>query len=190
MKRLFLLTAVVLLPSFAAAQGIGDAAARQRQKREQQAKPQPPRVYGNDDLPSQGTAPAAPAAEEPTDANPEAVQPASDAAKPAEGAAADPPASAAAESDDTASELDREREERKRLEAEWRMRFTKARERLAAAEESSWQEVVRTEYYQGIPVQMRVKEQTITPELRAARQAIVDLEDEFRRTGQPPAWAR
>ena len=86
--------------------------------------------------------------------------------------------------------LEQERQERKLLEAEWRVRFANAREQLAIAETNSWREVVRTEFYQGIPVQMRVKEQVETEELKQARMALVDLTEEFRHTGFPPGWAR
>ena len=86
--------------------------------------------------------------------------------------------------------LEKEREERKLLEAEWRVRFANAREQLAIAEANSWQEVVRTQFYQGIPVQMKVKEQIETNELKQARQALTDLAEEFRHTGLPPGWAR
>jgi hypothetical protein len=87
-------------------------------------------------------------------------------------------------------ELDRERAERKLQEAEWRMRFANAREQVALAEAACWHEVVRTEFYQGIPVQMKVKEFVESEELRQARRALSDLEEEFRRTGLPPGWTR
>ena len=37
---------------------------------------------------------------------------------------------------------------------------------------------------------MKVKEQVETEELKQARQALADLNEEFRRTGLPPGWAR
>jgi hypothetical protein len=37
---------------------------------------------------------------------------------------------------------------------------------------------------------MKVKEQIETEELKRSRQALADLEEEFRRTGLPPGWAR
>jgi hypothetical protein len=37
---------------------------------------------------------------------------------------------------------------------------------------------------------MRVKEQVETDELKQARQALAHLEEQFRRTGLPPGWAR
>ena len=89
-----------------------------------------------------------------------------------------------------ADPLEKERQERKLAEAEWRVRFANAREQLAIAEANSWREVVRTQFYQGIPVQMRVKEQVETEELKQARKALVDLTEEFRHTGFPPGWAR
>ena len=86
--------------------------------------------------------------------------------------------------------LESERQERKLLEAEWRVRFANAREQVSLAEADCWHEVVRTEYYQGIPVQMKVKEFVESEELRQAKQALSHLEEEFRRTGNPPGWAR
>jgi hypothetical protein len=88
------------------------------------------------------------------------------------------------------ADLDREREERKLQEAEWRVKFANAREQIAQAEAACWHEVVRTEYYQGIPVQMKVKEFVESEELRQAKRALANLEEQFRRTGLPPGWAR
>jgi hypothetical protein len=50
--------------------------------------------------------------------------------------------------------------------------------------------VVRTELYQGIPVPMKVREQVETEELKRARQALAGLEEQLRRAGLPPGWAR
>jgi len=170
MKRGGFLVLVVLfaVPSAAWAQGLGDAAARARQKRKEQ--------------------PAAPAKTF-TDADLSKDKPPADAGgDQAESAAKASPAKpdGAPKPDD----LDREREERKLLQAEWRVRFANAREQVAQAEAACWHEVVRTEYYQGIPVQMKVKEFVESEELRQARQALANLEEEFRRTGLPPGWAR
>lgn len=182
--RAALLAAALLLPVPLAAQGLGDAAARERQKREAKTPAAPARVFTNRDLPAEappavpadeGAAAAAAPAEEA--AGEGATSPAKvDPAAPGEGVPEDP--------------LEKERRERRLLEAEWRVRFANAREQLAIAEERSWVEVVRTEFYQGIPVQMKVKEQHQTEELRIARQALADLEEEFRRTGLPAGWAR
>jgi hypothetical protein len=159
--RKTLLVMAVLLPVPLAAQSLGDVAARERQKRERQAKPAPTKVFTNADLSTRVA---------PSDQGDEG------SALPADSSKADP--------------LEKERQERKLLEAEWRVRFANAREQLAIAEANSWQEVVRTEFVAGVPVQMRVKEQIETNELKQARQALADLEEEFRRTSLPPGWAR
>ena len=39
-------------------------------------------------------------------------------------------------------------------------------------------------------VQQPVRKFEETPELRAAKEALADLEEEFRRTGLPAGWAR
>ena len=163
---------VLAAPLAASAQGLGDAAARARQKRkEQPSESAPAKVF--------------------TDADLDKSKPngASTGTKAAAGDAAKPDDSKAAGGDPTA-DLDREREERKLQEAEWRVRFANAREQLAQAEAACWQEVVRTEYYQGVPVQMKVKEFVESNEYRQAKQALADLEEQFRRTGLPPGWAR
>jgi hypothetical protein len=171
MTRAILLLAV-LLPASAAAQGLGDAAAREREKRGEKKAAAPAKVFTDADL-----------------AKPEA--PVEDASS--EGA---PPGSAdggSAVSEDpskSADPLERDREERKLLEAEWRIRFANAREQVALAEAACWQEVVRTQFYNGIPVQMKVKEFVESQEFRRAKAALADLEEEFRRTGLPPGWAR
>jgi hypothetical protein len=160
MKHGNLLVVSMLLlaaPLAASAQGLGDAAARARQKRKEPAST-PAKVYTDSDL---------------------------DKSKP-NGASTGPTAAAG----DSTADLDREREERKLQEAEWRVRFANAREQLAQAEAACWQEVVRTEYYQGVPVQMKVKEFVESNEYRQAKQALADLEEQFRRTGLPPGWAR
>lgn len=169
--------ALALAPLAAGAQGLGDAAAREKKKRAAAAS-EPKRVFTDADLPA-ASAPAGSAA--PADGAAKAA-PSGDAPK---GAAAG--SSAATVVDDP---VEAERRERRRLETDWRVRFANARERLALAEAASWREVVRTEIYQGIPVPMKVREKVETPELVAARQAMADLEEEYRRTGLPPGWAR
>lgn len=178
--RQALLLLAVLLPAPLVAQGLGDAAARERQKRQQQAKPAPTKVFTDADL-ATAKAPEGEAGEHVIPRDPDQPGP--------EGSAgtADSPPSPVTEPKDP---LERERQERKLLEAEWRVRFANAREQLAIAETNSWREVIRTEFYQGIPVQMKVKEQVETGELKQARQAFADLEEQFRHTGLPPGWAR
>jgi hypothetical protein len=174
--------ALALVPAVASAQGLGDTAAREKQKRAAANKDAPKKVFTNEDLPVGGESASPAAAGAGTDA-----KGAGTATGKGTGAAAGSSTDAKTESVDP---LERERQERQRLETDWRVRFAQARERLAVAEENSWQEVVRTDFYQGVPVQMKVKEKVETPELVAARKAMADLEEEFRRTGLPPGWAR
>jgi hypothetical protein len=168
----------VLLPASAAAQGLGDAAAREQKKREERKAPVPARVYSNQDLPKPG----------------EASEPAGDPADPGAAGSTGPldpasPGSTGAPPAPTDA-LEKERQERKLLEAEWRVRFANAREQIAVAEAACWQEVVRTQFYNGIPVQMKVKEFVESEEFRRSKAAFADLEEEFRRNGLPPGWAR
>jgi hypothetical protein len=173
-RAAFLVLAAVVLPSPLLAQGLGDTAARERQKRAEKPPAPPPKVFTDQDLPQ----PAAPA-----DASPAGKATSAPSSPAPEGASGGDSAA-------PADPYEKERQERKLLEAEWRVRFANAREQLAIAEAHSWQEVVRTEFYQGIPVQMKVKEQVQTNELKQARQALADLNEEFRHTGLPPGWAR
>ena len=169
----FVVLLMLAAPGWTTAQGLGDAAARERQKRRDQKPPPPAKVFTDSDL-AKDKPPADAAA-------PEGEAKAGDAAsQPAQGPTPD------AAMDD----LERERAERKLQEAEWRMRFANAREQVSLAEAACWHEVVRTEFYQGIPVQMKVKEFVESEELRQAKRALADLEEEFRRTGLPPGWTR
>jgi hypothetical protein len=167
----FVVLLMLAAPGWTTAQGLGDAAARERQKRRDQP---PAKVFTDQDLRKDE-----PPASAPTDAAGEAK-------------AGEPDATPAASPtpDPALDELERERAERKLQEAEWRMRFANAREQVAVAEAACWREVVRTEYYQGIPVQMKVKEFVETEEFRQAKRALADLEEQFRRTGLPPGWTR
>ena len=195
--RTWMLLLVLLVPVPLAAQGLGDTAAQERQKRAEKKPAAPAKVFTNEDLPEPASPPAGKAAEPAGKDASAAVIPRDPGQPGPEGSAtsADPsrPGPTEATRDDKQDKtdpLEKERQQRKLLEAEWRVRFANARAELATAEANSWQEVVRTELYQGIPVQMRVKEQIQTDELKQARQALADLEEEFRRTGLPPGWAR
>jgi hypothetical protein len=169
----FVVLLMLAAPGWTTAQGLGDAAAKERQKRRDQKPPPPAKVFTDSDL-AKDKPPADAAA-------PEGEAKAGDAAsQPVSGATPDA----------AMDELERERAERKLQEAEWRMRFANAREQVALAEAACWHEVVRTEFYQGIPVQMKVKEFVESEALRQAKRALADLEEEFRRTGLPPGWTR
>jgi len=177
------LVLLALLPVPLAAQGLGDAAAKERQKREHEAKPAPAKVFTDSDL-SSGAAPS-----DAADASSRgASQPGPEGS--AESSPRVAPSGTGDEGSASTDPLEKERQDRKLLEAEWRVRFANAREQVADAEAACWQEVVRTEFYQGIPVQMKVKEFVETEEYRQAKKALADLGEEFRRTGLPPGWAR
>jgi hypothetical protein len=150
------------------AQSMGEAARQERERRAKTTKP--PKVYTDADLlakrSSRPDGGASSSAASPT-AKPSDAGPAS-AAKPEEDEAAD----------------------RKRLEADWRVRFAFARRKIAEAELRCWHSVVRTVFVAGVPVQQWVKEFDESEELRQAKKALVDLEEEFRRAGLPPGWTR
>ncbi len=171
----FVVLLVLAAPGSPTAQGLGDAAAWEQKKRRDQKPPAPAKVFTDADLakgePPKDEGAAAPEGE---------AKPSDAASQPAPTPTPDP----------AMDDLERERAERKLQEAEWRMRFATAREQVALAEAACWHEVVRTEFYQGIPVQMKVKEFVESEELREARRALADLEEEFRRTGLPPGWTR
>lgn len=190
----FVLLIAVVAPGGAAAQGLGDAAQREKKKRAEQKAPAHANVFTDADL-TRGKPDAAEAAA----AEPEAEGSAGEHAPVEGGASTQAQAKGAGEggampppelADPALEALERERAERKLLEAEWRTRFANAREELALAEAACWKDVVRTEFYQGVPVQMRVKEFVESEAFRQAKQALADLEEEFRRTGLPPGWTR
>lgn len=164
----FLLAAAVTLPTTGPAQSLSDAAKKERERRAKQGKV-PARTYGDADLVAQrGDPPPPSASPSPSPAASASPSPAPSASPPAE--------------DESAL--------RKRQEAEWRVRFADARARVSTAEANGWYDTVETVFVSGIPVQQRVRKFQETDQLREARKALADLEEEFRRTGLPPGWTR
>lgn len=162
------LAAILGLASSSPAQSLGDAAKKERERRAKQEKA-PARTFGDADLEgTRGDAPRPSASPSPS---------ASASASPSLEPSVAPP-----EDDEAAV--------RKRQEAEWRLRFANARERVSTAEANGWYETVETVFVSGIPVQQRVRKFQETEELRQARKALADLEEEVRRTGLPPGWTR
>ena len=155
----------------AQAQSLGDVAKHEQEKKKQ-APASPAPSYTEADLKakrakSKGTVSQLPATGGPrADASPEP--------SPSPGASPDPEA---------VPEPDRAS-----LEREWRIRFADARTRVAEADARAYEERVEVVYVSGIPVQQRVRVKVETPELVAARQALLDLEDELRRSGGLPGW--
>jgi hypothetical protein len=153
---------VLLAAGAAPAQSLGDAARRERERRAR-GRQSGVQTFTDDDLRSR----------RPKDA------PATDASP----APSPSPTPAPAGSEDEGAR-------RRRLEQEWRSRFTAARANVARAEAGAWRRVIETDYVHGIPVQQWVRKFEETAELRQARGALADLEEEFRRTGLPAGWAR
>jgi hypothetical protein len=112
--------AALLLASAASAQGLGDAAAKEKQKRKASTPAKPAKVYTEGDLGGGSVAPANPEL-------PAAGDAAAAAAKPAgEGGAAAAPAEGAPSEAEKAAE-----EARAKAEADWRKRLDQARKEEA-----------------------------------------------------------
>lgn len=171
--RLLIVAALCLAaaPEVRASESLGEAARREQERRANAPKPDDVPTLTNDDL--------------------EAAKGRGTFSMPGTATAASAPAAVAAE----AEEMDRRAEERKTQEAEWRRRFADARQQLKEAEARAWQDVVEPVLVGGgngpaYFVNMKVRKFVETDELRLARQAIVDLEDELRRAGAPAGWGR
>jgi hypothetical protein len=173
------------LPAFGGAQGLGEVASKEKQKRQAQAKPG--RVYTDADLQA-----ASPSATGPASAKPAAPAAGEDRAKisPSSVAASATGAEATPEAVEAAEAVDREQHERHLLEAEWRTRFANVRQQLAVAEAGAWRDDFEVTTYAGLPVRVRKRVHVETEELKLARQLLEELEEEFRRTGLPAGWAR
>jgi hypothetical protein len=212
-----LVTCALLLPAAvvpALAQGLGDVASREKQKRQSQAKTG--KVFTEADLagtrektpdtdtaatagapatPANPPAPATPATPpagtEPTPTagdGSHSLPPTDTSAPPTSSRAADP--SAGLDAAEAALAVERDRQERILLEADWRTRFADARRRLAEADARAWRDVVEVELIAGVPYQVRKRVHVETDDLQRARRQLEDLEEEFRRTGLPAGWAR
>jgi hypothetical protein len=159
------LGAMLALPQLGSGQSLAELAERERQRRARSAKPPAP-VYDDAALAERrGDRPAAPAPSP-------SASPSSDP-----GPSPSPP-------------VEDEIAQRKQQAVEWRIRFAEARERVARAEADSWRTVIDVVWHAGIPVQQEVRKFEETEELRQAKQALADLEEEYRRTGLPPGWVR
>ena len=145
-------------------QSLGDAARREKERRAKVQKA-PGRSYTDSDLPSHGKA--------------EGAEP---SASPSPSPSASPAASASPAEDESLA--------RRQAEKEWRSRFAGARFRVKEAEAAAWSTGVEVVYVNGIPMQQQIRKFEETEDLRAARKALEDLEEEFRRTGLPPGWSR
>ncbi len=180
LAALFAFSALLILPAFAqqdqSSDPVADAARKAREK--QKDAPPPKKVYTNDDMPS--TPPPAPAADS--------------TAKPGE-ASATPPADAAAADKD------------KDPEAYWRKRFQQAHDDLSKAEKELdvlQRELNKNQVQYYSDPQTALMQQNNRSDINdgaakiAAKQKQVDdlkqklsdMEDEMRKSGGNPGWAR
>ena len=185
MKVTVLLLAV-LLPSPLLAQGLGDTAARERQKREEKQTAAPAKVFTDQDL----AAPVIPSGlrVSPVPRDPQSRRTPRRPARTRLLGVTRHCRRPRPRSRTTLSRRSARSASSSRPSGASASRTPASSSRSRKPTPGS--EVVRTEFYQGIPVQMRVKEQVETEELKQARKALADLTEEFRRTGFPPGWAR
>ena len=80
--------------------------------------------------------------------------------------------------------------DRRLQEREWRARFREARARIVAADARAYEDRIEVVFVSGIPVQQKVRVKVETPELREAKKALDELEEELRRSGGLPGWGR
>jgi hypothetical protein len=177
--RLAIAAALLVVGAVASAQSLGDVARREQEKKEKKQTPASPApTYTEADLKakrtkSKGTVSELPATGGPrTGTSPEAT--------PSPDSSPAPDASPSPEPEP----------DRAALEREWRIRFAQARTRIAEAEAAAFEERIEVVFVSGIPVQQRVRVKVDTKELLDARQALADLEEELRRSGGLPGWAR
>ena len=159
--RLMVLVLLLSSGGFAQEQSLGDIA-RRAQEKKKQTPGSPAPTYTEDDLKSARRKPGGAVSEL---------------------AVTGPPAPAATAS--PSPEPDRVLQER-----EWRARFREARARIAEADAHAYEDRIEVVFVAGIPVQQKVRVKVETPELRDAKKALDDLEDELRRAGGLPGWGR
>lgn len=160
---------VLLIAVVLEGQSLGEAAKREQERRKAQAT-EPVRSFSDADLPS-APVPGETSGEEPAPATPS-------------------PSPSPAAGEKSGYGLPDDETERKQLEALWRARFAEARANLRSAESRAFEDRVEVAWKAGIPYQTMVRVPVETEELKGARRALADLEEEFRRTGLPPGWSR
>ena len=173
-----LLAVVAVVAGAASGQSLGDAARREQEKKDKQAPASPAPTYTETDLKAKRTKSKGTVSELPATGGP----------LPSPGASPDPLASPDASPSPEASP--EPEPDRAAVEREWRIRFAKARTRIAEAEAAAYEERIEVVFVSGIPVQQKVRVKVDTKELLDARQALADLEEELRRSGGLPGWAR
>ena len=163
MRRLLFFGLLLSLAGFVRAQSLGEAARREQEKKKPTAASPAPN-YTEEDLKSRKRQGKGSVSELPVTGGP----------SPAASASASPPPEG----------------DRALLERQWRARFAEARARIREADARAYEERVEVVYVNGIPVQQRVRVKVETADLRDAKKALDDLEEELRRTGGLPGWGR
>ena len=166
------------------------AEAARKAREQKKAEPKPKKVFTNDDLSSAAPAPAANAAAATASGNAEAKENAEGAANGDKDAAADKSAGA-----------------NKNGEEAWRKRFREARDKLAQAEQeldilqreaqksqvqyyTDPQKALSEQYSRKEISDKDTKIDAKKQEIAQMKQHIADLEDELRKSGGDPGWAR
>ncbi|HET9315936.1 MAG TPA: hypothetical protein VFQ51_10120 [Vicinamibacteria bacterium] len=181
MARLLLAAALSVVAGVASGQSLGEVARREQEKKEKKQSPASPApTYTESDLKAKRTKSKGTVSELPATGGPPRSP----------GASPDPSASPGTSPSPDASPSPETEPDRAALEREWRIRFANARTRIAEAEARAYEERIEVVFVSGIPVQQRVRVKVDTKELLDARQALADLEEELRRSGGLPGWAR
>jgi hypothetical protein len=160
-RRVVLIGALLSLTGHAHAQSLGEVA-RQNQEKKKQTPASPAPTYTEADLQSRRKKPGG-----------------------SDSAVTRSPTPPASPEPSPSPEPDRAL-----LEREWRARFAEARARIAEADARAYEDRIDVVFVSGIPVQQRVRVKVETPELREARKALDELEEELRRSGGLPGWGR
>lgn len=155
-----------------AAQGLGDAAKKERDRRDRPASAAP-RVYTQEDLKASSP-------------------PADGASSQQPGAAATIASTAKGSGDARPSASDADAEKRGREERAWRSRVAAARERteLARKKYERFASIDVLPYHDGPPVDLVSMTATAKAEFEVAQKALEDLLEEARRANVPPGWLR
>jgi len=195
-KNISLLVLVFLLPALAWGQSLGDAARKERERREKNKKQgiaarefSEEEIFGEDEENQGGKEPA-------------------EGAEDGEAADGEQQSQRSGPSIDTDSksqeseELEEDRRDRRREEAEWRDRFQRAKQRIVAAREQVQflknLNLVPGERYVDVHgntvirslEQLRRLVTAAEEEISEAEQALSQLQADARRAGVPPGWLR
>jgi hypothetical protein len=177
MRARSLCVVVLLCPVLAAGQSLGEAAAREKQRRKTTAgKAAGAKTYTDQDLPTTRAG---------TPGDP-----------PGRGARSETPAASAAGGDEGARQAELAQE------FEWKARANEARARIRAAEEALRLAEQRADEVERRAIELVAADSDLERvaklkardeargELSAARQQLTDLEEDARRAGVPPGWLR